>query len=155
MGFALLGHSGDSLAGDFAPAPPTRFAGRSLSTGARRRLGVSIGSRLALPRNVLGEPAHADRTTLLGFSHRPDPARASDAPPGLCVHLVSRRTLPPTVRHALGDEPRSTGAARDMTEVPSWYVTFLLLKTAYLRILEGLWRIYGGIRLSSSFILGD
>jgi hypothetical protein len=36
-----------------------------------------------------------------------------------------------------------------------WYVTKMLPKTAYLRIIEGPWRIYGGIRLSSSFILGD
>ena len=66
----------------------------------RRRLRVSIGSRLALP--VLdGKPSVRGTATLLGFSHRSAPEHSDEDPFELCVHFVPRRALLPTDQHSL------------------------------------------------------
>jgi hypothetical protein len=65
-----------------------------------RRFRVSINPRLATSaatpkRNI------TDTATLLGFLCLPIPDRLDVAIPGLCVHLLPRRTLLPTARQSL------------------------------------------------------
>jgi len=67
MGFALLGSTGESLARDFAQAPPARFPNAALASGARRRLGVSLSSHFAKPATRQAESGGP--ATLLGFLH--------------------------------------------------------------------------------------
>jgi hypothetical protein len=55
MGFTLLGSADERLIRALTRTPPTRFAVVSLATGARRRLGVSIGVRL-VPPGAPGKP---------------------------------------------------------------------------------------------------
>jgi hypothetical protein len=68
--------------------------------GEYRRLRVSIGSRFTSPALKDRPPAWRE-VALLGFSHRPGPVHPGVSPPGLCVHLVLRRTLLPTDQHSL------------------------------------------------------
>jgi hypothetical protein len=98
------------------PSPallPRAFAVTSLATSDRRRLGVSIGLRLALP-TPLGKPNETGRTTLIGFLHRHDPDRSSELGSGLSC---SPRAAPcvaadrPTLLRP--NAPRSTSVARD------------------------------------------
>jgi hypothetical protein len=69
-----------------------------LSSG--RRFRVSIDPRLATSATT---PKYGitDKATLLGFLCLPIPDRWSAANSGLCVHLLSRRTLLPTARQSL------------------------------------------------------
>jgi hypothetical protein len=55
LGFTLLGPAGGNLARALTRTPPTRFADADLAIGAHRRLGVSLGLRLASSGNP-GEP---------------------------------------------------------------------------------------------------
>jgi hypothetical protein len=111
LGFALLGHSGEDLAQDFAQAPPTRFATPALRpapAGASESQSVSAWSRPERPASRT-----TDEATLLGSSHQNAPGHSSGASPGLWVHLMPRRALLPTGRQSWGEQPRSTGAARE------------------------------------------
>jgi len=96
LGFTLLGYSGGNLARAFTRTPPTRFAADALTDSDRRRPGVSIGFRSVL--SLSRASSTADRTALLGFSHRCAPAHANETAPGLFVDLTPRRTLLPAVR---------------------------------------------------------
>ena len=103
LGFTLLGSPGRGLARAFTRAPPTRFAGR---TRWVKPAGVpEYRSVLAWPGPIGWRTNRPRRTTLSGFPHRSTPAHSNCPPPGLCVHLVPRRTLLPTDRNSLGDEP--------------------------------------------------
>jgi hypothetical protein len=75
-----------SLCSDPAPAP------RSIN---RPPLG---------PAPRVRQAGRTSGTTLVGFSHPTGPGHLSEAPPGLCVHLVPRRASLPAGRHSLGGQ---------------------------------------------------
>jgi hypothetical protein len=66
----------------------------------RRRLRVSIGSRMVLPV-ISGKPSNRGRTTLLGFSHQTVPEHLDEGSVELCIHFAPRRASLPTNRRSL------------------------------------------------------
>jgi len=101
LGFTLLGHLGDRLARDFARTPLPRLATTSLTACCRRRLRVSINHRLVPP--AARRTARTGETALLGFRRLYASEHSGGASSGLCVHLTSRRALPPTGRLSWDD----------------------------------------------------
>jgi hypothetical protein len=61
---------------DFARAPLTRFVRVAVTRRPDRRLRVSIGSRLVLPRSPACKHAKASKAALPGFPHRVDPVHS-------------------------------------------------------------------------------
>jgi hypothetical protein len=76
---ALPGLTCENLNRDPSRLPLTRFANLLPEGYGRRRLRVSIGSRLASP--VLdGKPPDQGETTLIGFSHQSVPEHSDEGP---------------------------------------------------------------------------
>jgi hypothetical protein len=83
-----------------AQNPLTRFADRAIARLIQLRPRVSIGPRPLLSDQPCRNPT-AGQNALIGFVHQPDPTRSGKDPPGLCIHLTSRRALLPTDRWSL------------------------------------------------------
>jgi hypothetical protein len=102
LGFTLRGYSGESLGRDFAPPPLTRLANaRACARASPAPQSIDRPSPGIFPRRY--RSAAWEDATLIGFPHRLAPARSGIRSSGLCVHLASRRALPPTDRRSLDD----------------------------------------------------
>jgi hypothetical protein len=90
LGFALLGYSREDLGQDFSRPPLTRFAAPAIARQCGRRPRVSIGLHLT-PSERRAEAQRPHGVTLIGFSHRLNPAHSRVPPTGLSA---SPRTGP-------------------------------------------------------------
>jgi hypothetical protein len=123
---ALLGFASEGLVRGFSRTPPTRFANLGLATKTLRRLGVSIGIRLARSAQP-GKPG--DRTDSPFRVLAPERSRTFDESTARVIGWPCAAPCIAADRPArFGRPTRSAGAARETSEVPSISRCLLLLR---------------------------